>query len=243
MSDAAALAAREIVLLDAGGTLIGLDYDAVRRAVGAAGAGLDDRALEVAEALARRWADAAIRRRLAPRELWNGYFSRVLERAGVERDAISAALDALWLANRRQGLWRRPLPGVHRALEWLHDSGRRLAVVSNAEGQVEGDLRAAGLTGWLETVVDSHLVGVAKPDPRIFAIALDRLGAGPEQAFYVGDVPAFDVEGARRAGMPAVLIDPHGVHEDCPAVRIASLADLPALLTADPSEEPMRDPR
>ncbi|MDQ7088782.1 MAG: HAD-IA family hydrolase [Acidobacteriota bacterium] len=164
------------------------------------------------------------------RELWDGYFSRVLSGAGLEPGAIPAALEALWSANRRQGLWRRPLPGVGWALEALHRSGRRLAVVSNAEGQVEADLRAAGLSRWLETVVDSHLVGVAKPDPEIFAIALRRLGVGAEQAFYVGDVPAFDVEGARRAGLPAVLIDPWGVHEDCDAVRIASLAALPALL-------------
>ncbi|MDQ7007158.1 MAG: HAD-IA family hydrolase [Acidobacteriota bacterium] len=224
------LAAKDVILLDAGGTLIGLDYDAVRGAVGPAGARLADEALELAEARARRWADEAIRRRLTPRELWDGYFSRVLSGAGLEPGAIPAALEALWSANRRQGLWRRPLPGVGWALEALHRSGRRLAVVSNAEGQVEADLRAAGLSRWLETVVDSHLVGVAKPDPEIFAIALRRLGVGAEQAFYVGDVPAFDVEGARRAGLPAVLIDPWGVHEDCDAVRIASLAALPALL-------------
>ncbi|MCU0253481.1 MAG: HAD-IA family hydrolase, partial [Acidobacteria bacterium] len=112
-----------------------------------------------------------------------------------------------------------------------HAAGRRLAVVSNAEGQVEQDLAAAGFGRYLETVVDSHLVGVAKPHPRIFAIALERLGVGAEQALYVGDVPAYDVAGARAAGMPAVLLDPWGIHAGVDgAVRIRRLEELPGLL-------------
>jgi len=75
-------------------------------------------------------------------------------------------------------------------------------VVSNAEGQVEQDLVAAGFGAYLETVVDSHRVGVAKPDPRIFAIALGRLGAGAEQALYVGDVPPTTSPARARRGCP-----------------------------------------
>ena len=111
-----------------------------------------------------------------------------------------------------------------------HGAVKRLAVVSNAGGQVEADLDQCGLPRWGETVVDSQLVGVAKPDPRIFHVALERLGAGPGEAVYVGDVPASDGEGARAAGIPRVLIEPFGVHGDVDVTRISRLADLPPLL-------------
>jgi putative hydrolase of the HAD superfamily len=246
------LARREVVLLDAGGTLITLDYDELRRQVRSSmavapdavapdaaapdaaapdDAAPDDAALDAAEARARVWGAAAAERGVAGRALWDGYFGRLLAEVGVPATARPAALEALWRANRERGLWRRPVPGAVDVVARLHAAGRRLAVVSNAEGQVEQDLVAAGFGPYLETVVDSHLVGVAKPDPRIFAIALERLGARPEQALYVGDVPAYDVAGARAAGLPAVLLDPWGIHAAVDdAVRIGSLAELPALL-------------
>jgi putative hydrolase of the HAD superfamily len=80
-----------------------------------------------------------------------------------------------------------------------------------------------------ETVVDSSLVGVEKPDPQIFRIALERMGLGPEHAVFCGDLPAVDVEGARAAGLRPVLLDRHDLYpEICPRVR--SLTELPAML-------------
>jgi FMN phosphatase YigB (HAD superfamily) len=72
---------------------------------------------------------------------------------------------------------------------------------------------------------------VEKPDPAIFALALERLGAPPDTAMYVGDVFSIDVLGARRAGLDAVLIDTLGRYPgavDC--ARISRLADLLDLL-------------
>lgn len=221
---------RRWILFDAGGTLISLDYDRIRELLTDACKRPSDDELDRAEALARRWADAGLRRRLSTRELWDGYFRRLLEGAGAHPTSLDEALNRLWLANREQGLWRRPVPGAHGVLSRLAASGRRLAVVSNAEGQVEADLSAAGFGELLETVVDSHLVGVAKPDPRIFEIALARLGARANDAAYVGDVPAFDVDGARAAGIAPILLDPHGIHQDVDAVTIRSLGELPGLL-------------
>ncbi len=222
---------RPIVLLDAGGTLIALEYDEVRRVLPAGTPPPADAELDAAEGTARVWGAAAAREGVAGRALWDGYFGRILSSIGVAPSVQAGALDALWDANRERGLWRRPVPGALEVLARLHAAGRRMAVVSNAEGQVENDLVAAGFGAYLETVVDSHLVGVAKPDPRIFSIALERMGADASQALYVGDVPAFDVAGARAAGIPAVLLDPWGIHasvED--AVRIRTLAELPKLL-------------
>jgi putative hydrolase of the HAD superfamily len=225
---------RPIVLLDAGGTLISIDYDRIREVAARCETFPDDAALDEAEARARAWADAGVRARLSTRELWDGYFGRILERVGLPETHLAACLDALWEMHHERGLWRRPIPGAREVLERLRAAGKRLAVVSNAEGQVERDLDEAGFGGLLETVVDSHRVGVAKPDPGIFAIALGRLGATPEEAVHVGDVPAYDVDGARAVGLPAILLDPHGIHEEVEAVRIRSLEELPRLVGAGP---------
>jgi putative hydrolase of the HAD superfamily len=103
-------------------------------------------------------------------------------------------------------------------------------VVSNAEGRVEQDLEAAGYRGLLETVVDSHVVGVEKPDPEIFGIALRRLDARPESTIFVGDVPAVDVDGARAAGVTPILVDRHELYPQTDVLRLGSIRELPAIL-------------
>jgi putative hydrolase of the HAD superfamily len=228
---APSLADRTLILFDAGGTLVTLDYDRVREALAATSVQPTDDELDRAEVRARLWADEAVRARSAARELWSGYFGRLLSGVGIPASALPQVLESLWRMNQDVGLWRRPAPHAKSVLERLRRAGRRLAVVSNAEGRVEADLVAAGLGEFLETVVDSHLVGVAKPDPRIFEICLGRMGGRADQAVYVGDVPAFDVAGARAAGIPVILIDPHAVHAGVAGVtRIRGLAELPSLL-------------
>jgi putative hydrolase of the HAD superfamily len=81
-------------------------------------------------------------------------------------------------------------------------------------------------------VVDSHVVGIEKPDPRIFTIALDALGIDATDAVYVGDTVFFDVEGARAAGLLPVHVDPYRF---CPLddhEHTASLPDFGARLRA-----------
>jgi FMN phosphatase YigB (HAD superfamily) len=58
---------------------------------------------------------------------------------------------------------------------------------------------------------------VEKPDPRIFRLALERAGVGPDEAVYVGDLYSVDIRGARAAGIEAVLLDPgrHWGPRDC----------------------------
>jgi putative hydrolase of the HAD superfamily len=82
----------------------------------------------------------------------------------------------------------------------------------------------------IECVVDSGNVGVMKPDPRIFQAAIDLLGLEPDQVWYVGDMPAIDVVGARRAGIRPYLMDPLGLHLDAGYERISSLTALAELI-------------
>ena len=77
-----------------------------------------------------------------------------------------------------------------------------------------------GLTAHVDFVLDSAEVGVEKPDPRIFELALAQARLDPSGAAYLGDLYSVDVRGARAAGMRAVLLDPggHWGTRDCPMV-------------------------
>ncbi len=118
-------------------------------------------------------------------------------------------------STRTAWLWRFPIAASVTALAALHERGIPIGVVSNAAGQIESVLRRAGVCQVGEgdavpvrCVVDSHVVGVAKPDPRIFAPALAALGCTAERVAYVGDSVTIDVAGARAAGLQPVLLDP-----------------------------------
>lgn len=95
-------------------------------------------------------------------------------------------------------------PEVPEALSALADAGVRLAVVSNWDHRLPGVLEELGLAGFLDAVVYSSAVGVEKPDGRIFAEALSRLGVPAERALHVGDSRLEDVEGAEAVGMRAL---------------------------------------
>lgn len=112
--------------------------------------------------------------------------------------------------------------------------GRPVAVVSNSDGTVEHDLlefavcqAGRGPGTEVAAIFDSTVVGVEKPDPRIFELALERLGvADPGQAVHVGDSAHFDVGGARAAGVRPVHLDPFGMCGAADHEHIGSLAEL-----------------
>ncbi|MFF1924699.1 HAD-IA family hydrolase [Streptomyces sp. NPDC058221] len=78
-----------------------------------------------------------------------------------------------------------------------------VALVSNATTRLEWDLGRQGLTGLTGTVVNTARIGLAKPDPRVYHIAADRVGVTPGRCLFVDDTEA-NVEAARRVGMTAL---------------------------------------
>jgi putative hydrolase of the HAD superfamily len=234
------------VLFDAGNTLLHLDYEFIGKLLDEHGQPHRPFDIRVAEYTAR----ATIDRQLAARAdgnaqpghgvedlLWPdagdarpSYFATILHRLGLPWAAARPILDALQAHNANRCLWRVVEADTAAVLAELRARGFTLAVISNADGRVEGDLERAGLRRYFATVVDSHVVGVEKPDPAIFRLALDRLGASPDDAIYVGDVFSIDVQGARGAGLGAVLVDSLGRYPgaiDCPRIsRLGELLDL-----------------
>ncbi len=96
------------------------------------------------------------------------------------------------------------------ALDALRARGLRLACVSNWDYALAEVLERCGLGDRFDAVVTSAGVGARKPDPRIFAAALEAVDCDPAEALHIGDTPAEDIEGARAAGIPALLLDRSG---------------------------------
>lgn len=219
----------EAVLLDAGGVLLELDFAYLERVLAGNDVVVARRELARVEAAARFEVDGS-RRGGEPSIGWRDFFHLVLARVGVPAAQQGAIIDTLWEAHHRVGLWTVATAGGPETVAALRAAGKRLAVVSNAEGQVARDLDVAGYEGMFDAVVDSHVVGVRKPDPEIFRIALERLGVAADRAVFCGDIPTVDVAGARAAGIAPILFDRHDFYDDREAPRIRSLKELPALI-------------
>jgi HAD superfamily hydrolase (TIGR01549 family) len=218
------------VLLDAGGVLLDLDYALILKMLDARGYGSTRSKLSRFEALARTEIEKKVRNGGRTSAAWREYFFSILDQVGVDPAEFESMVDTLWETHIRIGLWTVAIEGGPAAVRAMKAAGYRVGVVSNAEGRVENDLYAAGYDGLLETVVDSHVVGVEKPDPEIFRIALDRLDADPAATVFAGDVPSVDVVGAQAAGIAPVLIDRHDLYPAVKAPRLRSIAELPGWL-------------
>lgn len=110
----------------------------------------------------------------------------------------------------------------------------KLAIVSNGIGEAQrGRLEAGRMGHYFEALIVSDEAGIAKPDPRIFHAALERLGLGPHEVVFVGDSLKDDYAGAARAGIDFCFYNrkrlPLGA-EHSPAYIIERLCELPELL-------------
>lgn len=222
----------DTILFDAGGVLLDLDYAFVKRLLEARHVATSVEALSESEAIARTTIDRRVREGGRTSEAWRDYFRILLTRVGAPPEETEPIIDTLAEAHGRVGLWTVAIEGAVETARALKDAGHRLGVVSNAEGRVERDLESAGYAGLFETVVDSRLVGVEKPDPAIFRIALERMNVAAEATIFLGDVPAVDIAGARAAGLTAVLLDRHNLYTEIEAPRLRSIAELPSWLSS-----------
>jgi len=216
------------LLLDAGGVLVRPNFGRVAEVLRAHGVPADAARLAAAEGVAKAELDRAPSPGLTTDEErgWR-LFQSILEHAGI---VLSAATDAALVELRgwhdRHNLWDDVPPGVRESLLRFRRAGLRLAVVSNANGTVRALLERLGMLAAFDAILDSAIEGVEKPDPRLFLLALERLGAEPRTALHVGDLYHVDVVGARAAGVRVVLLDDGERYSgaDCP--RVASLSEL-----------------
>jgi YjjG family noncanonical pyrimidine nucleotidase len=122
--------------------------------------------------------------------------------AEVDVDAVASAYRSGYMAARR------PLDGAADLLRALRPHARIGIVTNNLLEEQRDKLEYCGLAPFVDTLIASEDVGVAKPDRGIFDIALDRMGARAADAVMVGDSWANDIVGAANAGIRAIWFNP-----------------------------------
>jgi len=216
----------EAVLLDAGGVLLLPNPWAIASVLRAAGGTIDIDSVRRAHYAGTAAMDAARDRD------WRRYHRVLIRFAGVPEpraaDAM-AGLAEIYTAPATT-LWNTVPEGVVEQLRDLAATGVAIAVVSNSDGTVEAALRRCEIS--FDIVIDSGVVGFAKPAPEIFAFALEKLGVAADNAVHVGDTARADVDGAHAAGVRPLHLDPFG---DCPDPaghheHVRSLADVVAMV-------------
>jgi putative hydrolase of the HAD superfamily len=168
-------------------------------------------------------------------EYWRSYHSIMLGRLGVEarHEVLDRILTSQWAADA----WE-PYPDVEPMLIAVRDAGLQVGVVSDWGSNLRGILAGLNLDRYFDFVLPSGAVGVAKPDPAFFRMALETADVQPSEGLMVGDSYRADVRGAWSAGMDAVWLDRRDgasinpTDEPIPTDvrRIHGLDELPAIL-------------
>jgi putative hydrolase of the HAD superfamily len=219
----------DAVIFDVGGVLLVPHFEVVGEALGI---GLKAATAERAHYLGVHALDAA-------EDDPSGraaYLVAYAEAIGAGDGAVEA-MAQLWNGSNLV-LWRQQVTGSREGLARLARTGRKLGIVSNADGTIEEQLRVneicqvgEGLGVPVLAIIDSTVVGVAKPAAEIFGHALDPLGVAPARAVYVGDTMRYDVAGARAAGLTPIHFDPLALcAQRNDHAHITALTEVEALL-------------
>jgi putative hydrolase of the HAD superfamily len=228
----------DLVLLDAFGTLVAMDPPGPVLHAALVDAGYDIAPQVVDEALRAEIAHYRSRMHIAGDPA--GLSTLRAECGGVLADALGPGAPPapesteLLVASLRFRLHHDALG----AMDALEAQGVRLGVVSNWDCALPHHLAALGVADRFVVIAVSATVGAAKPDPAIFHYATDAAGVDPARALHVGDRLAEDYQGARAAGLRAVLLDrAGGAAGRAPAGRaapggdvITTLAEVPEII-------------
>lgn len=168
---------------------------------------------------------------------WNAYNLTYVDSVGCRPEIREHAAEVLE-HTRSAHLWRWAIPETQVALAALAAAAVPMGVVSNASGQIEAVLRhteicavGEGCGVAMRVIIDSHVVGVAKPDPRIFDHALTHFAEFErDRIAYVGDSVTMDVAAARGAGLHPLLVDPYEDHAGADYETIRSVQEVVSMI-------------
>ena len=230
----------EAVFFDIGGTLVGPNLSLLGTWLRGAGIECDDDRVARVEPFARR-AHAIRRESVVGTPAIRGlYVEELIRHVWGDQPGdpalMQSAVDKILAAAMAAGhpavpVWNQVLPGVLEGLAALRARGLRLVAVSNSDGSAEAVLMSTGLRDPFEAVIDSHIVGYSKPDPRLFDAARAVLGVEARHVAHVGDQYEADILGAHAAGIGAILIDACGFWPECLCPSVETFDAAIAILT------------
>lgn len=123
----------------------------------------------------------------------------------------------------------RVYPDVTPVLNYLRTSGRHLGIISNHMSFYDENIAQSGLMKFIDTVLLSCNIGIAKPDLRIYELYLKTSGLDPKEILMVGDNSSHDVCGPANVGIRGILLDRNKAKED--PSSISSLSEIVQLLS------------
>ena len=233
--DALLLDLDDTILDDSGST--DLHWRGACEAHRAALGGIAPEALHAAIVRARRWYWGDPERHRVGRLDLDAARAEVarlaLAELGVDARGLAGSIARDYAARKDAAM--TPLDGAIETVRWFRESGCRMALLTNGgAGAQRAKIERFGLAGYFDLVLIEGAVGYGKPDPRVYELALDRLGVAAHAAWMVGDNLEWDVAGPQRLGIRGVWVDRRGtgLPDDQP-VRpdriVRSLAELRAL--------------
>ena len=211
----------EAILFDVGQTFLYPDFPFLKNLLAEYGVAADVETLNKGAATAR---EKTFRYREVER--WQEFFAFWMRFAGAAENDVPQILPRIFARHKREHLWSWLDPAAPEVFAALKKLAYRLGVISNSDGSIAGAMKKFGLTHFFDCMIDSHVVGVEKPDPRIFEIALQQLNLPAARCVYIGDNYDRDVIGARRAGITPILLDPFAVVAEQEVLKIKRLDEL-----------------
>ncbi|MBT5140581.1 MAG: HAD family hydrolase [Acidimicrobiaceae bacterium] len=168
-------------------------------------------------------------------DVWEHYDRAYFGVAGIDGDDLDVAIGArreLRAQGEGELVWRHPLAENIAGFARIAML-RPVAIVTNNNGTAiqqcldHGICQVGeGALPQVAAIVDSGVLGISKPDPRIFEPAIEALATTAGRTLYVGDTVHADVRGAQAAGMPVVQLDPFDYHDDHDHWRLPGLHAL-----------------
>jgi len=222
------------IFFDAGNTLLYPRLDERARDLTMAGYPAREEDFHAAERAAKRkldeWLWPQIDRGEVPRTIdhyyWAEYLKTLMGLIGAPESERTRLIGVVADGFRNIRTWSVVMPETPAYLASLKEQGYFLGVISNSVGTIEQQLAEVGLRIYFQAVFDSAIVGVEKPHPEIFQLALARAQVAANEAVFVGDTHATDVGGAKLAGLHGVLIDRINAYPHVKSPRITALPEL-----------------
>jgi putative hydrolase of the HAD superfamily len=226
------------IFFDAGNTLLYPRLEDRARDLTEAGFPAQVEDFHAAERAAKQkldvWLWPQIRQGQVPRAIdhyyWGEYLASLMDLIGAPETEHARLIRLVADGFRDIRTWSVVMPETPAYLASLKAEGYFLGVISNSVGTLAGQLANTGLRDNFQAIFDSALVGVEKPHPEIFQMALGSAQVAANEAVFVGDTNATDVGGAQLAGLHGVLMDRIDAYPHAKCPRITLLPELETVL-------------
>lgn len=157
---------------------------------------------------------------------WDGFNAKILLKLGYAGEDFEQKGEELRLESWTNPENFRLYSDVIETLEKLREQNILIGCVSNEAEELNNFFTHFGIEKYFSCVTISEVEGCEKPNPKIFNIALEKLGLHPEEVIFVGDSLISDYEGSKQVGMLPVLIDRENEISDNTIVKISNLNNI-----------------